>query len=1177
MKIILTLFFVGSAYLVANAQQDLTHVISSAAAHAQFLTDDRGQSVARTDGRSNQVTIGGSNKVNVIYVTTAQDWHQKPSVSLTSGVQATVTLTPCPEGIDGRDDYGVVYVTDARASLSEPVQMTGAGTCRPGASSGSITLVPHRSHAVGYVIGSASSGIYETLAAQRNNQAVGQPGYGSNGNAYIATSPAAGGNAGGVAYAYKVKGSIRIPLNNVFWDGKGSVLECETRDACIDVGKYGPLFLDGLRMVSELDVNGWPIVSTECDTANSSGLDAGHYGMTTITTSKQHAIQVGDIVDVLKTDNSHFWGGSLSTIAGVTRVAGVSEYNVYYPDHNCANGGVGYPTAKTPGYINILNAPILDNKSARLTDIDLGKPGSGNILFAGHFNEGLVVLNDQAAIIDGLISGALTSGRNSSCTITNPYCGSVIYVPGPFINAAVLWVKHANLSLDCAANGIWDLSGNTVHISDSVVQGQAQFGMVLGNRRGGFGNVTLTDVYSESGACTNPDFAADSTMGVYIYGHGKWSGGEGPQGAIPSFATGGSTAYYYWLVANDPELGNSAPLYFGYGAPSGPTQKIFWPRVPDWKSGGPTYTILRGTSVSPTPTLENCLGGSAMACGVVAKSVPQCAGLSCSLTDRVSDASSSAAGIIPANPTYVPDVMFWPGGLIIGGGGKFQWDNHNLMTGAVSLAGDSAPVSNTLTLAGSNPYGYVQALGGNVTLLDEKNSSTLLNTKGRVILERPHGATVYQGHYITLVDSDPLANLSSATKRTTLAGTDTYIGNDVPNAPLTGAGLAVGAPTSITEYINSGPNGHSWQERLTVQGKETKVPAQFDGPVSMLVTCNGCSPFSTPKPEFDDFNRTASGTMSLISRSSGPTWVDAWSPSTSYTAGNVVTSGSASYLATAASTNQAPPNPAYWLNIALGPKWTALLGAWAILPGRITGFITNYASFTSLERENDVNRTYAYYSGASFPADQYIQATVNPANSVVGICTRMSPTKPITAYCAVTGSGALALYRFVKGVGSALYTGAQIAPLSTMKLMAQSNTLSLYVNGVLQTEINDASIASGYPGLYGQNFVTPDNVIDDVYVGSATWSGLVETTTGVYEAGVLNGNAKTYTSRQALKDGTVTHSFSNGFSFTSAATFGCSCTDQTAPNACQATPISASTVQLAGTSSDVVWLSCTGH
>jgi len=143
--------------------------------------------------------------------------------------------------------------------------------------------------------------------------------------------------------------------------------------------------------------------------------------------------------------------------------------------------------------------------------------------------------------------------------------------------------------------------------------------------------------------------------------------------------------------------------------------------------------------------------------------------------------------------------------------------------------------------------------------------------------------------------------------------------------------------------------------------------------------------------------------------------------------------------------------------------------------------------------------------------------------------------------------------------------------------MVQSNTLSLYVNSVLQTELNDASIASGHPGLYGQNLVTPDNLIDDVYVGSATWSGLVETTTGLYEAGVLNGNAKTYVNRQVLKDGVGTHSFSNGFSFTSAAAFGCSCTDQTAPNACQATPVSASSVRLAGAGSDVVWLSCTGH
>ena len=1117
------------------------------------------------------------------FVTTAEDWQQKPGGTLSAGVDAAVALSPCPSGIDGRDDYGVVYITELQTPLSEPVQLTGKGTCRPGAASGTITFTPRNSHSPGYTIGSASSGIYETLAAQRNNQTAGEPGYGANGNGYIVTGPASGGNAGGVAYAYKVKGSIRIPLNNVFWDAKGSLLECETRDSCVDVGDYGPLFLDGLRMVSDLDINGWPIESTECDVNNSSGFDPGQTGMTTITTTVPHGIKVGDIVDVVRTDNSHYWGGSLSTNAGVTRVAGVGSNQVFYPDHNCNNGRKGYGTSRTPGYINILNAPILDRNNLQLSRFDLGKPGSGNTLFAGHFNEGVTILNDQAAVIDGMSPGALSSGRTSSCTTRHPYCGSLIYAPGPFLNAAVLWIKHANLGLACAANGIWALSGNTVHISDSVVQGQPQFGMVLGNRRGGYGNVTLSDVYSEGGNCTNPDSGANSTMGLFVYGQGKWSGGEGPQGAIPKFSTGGPKTYFYWVVVTDPLQGNSAPLFFGESAPSTNTQKIFWPRVPSGAAGAPTYSILRSSAINPTPTLENCLGGSPQSCGLVAKDLPQCEGLSCTFTDSLAHSTSSAADVIPPNPNYVPDTMFWPGGVVIGGNGRFEWDNHNLLAGAFSLAGDAAPVSSTLALPGRNPIGYVQALGGNVTLLDEKNSNSLLDTKGRVIIERPHGSVVYQGHYITLVDSDPLGNLSSATKRTKLDPSDTYIGNDVPNAKLNSAGLALGAPTSITQYIDSGPDGNGWQERLTSNQKEIRVATIFDAPVNALITCNGCSPFSLPPPQSDDFNRTASGAMKITARSSGATWMAPWDENTFYSAGNLVNKEGVTYLAIAAGSSTPPPNTSYWVAISLGPHWTTLSGSWGILPGPFNGttgagrFQSNYASFTSLTLEDGVNRAYAYYSATSFSSDQYIQAKLNPSNSVIGICVRMGTTKPLNAYCVITGSGRTAIAKFVNGKESQLYSGGQVPPSSTVKLMAQSNTLTLYVNGVLQATVSDAAVAHGSPGLYGQNSVTPDNLVDDVYLGDATWSGLLGSTTGLYEAGVLNQSAKTYTNRLALNAGAAVHILANGFHFDSAQTFGCSCTDQTEPKSCQAVPSSATTVNVVGSASDFVWLSCTGH
>jgi hypothetical protein len=81
----------------------------------------------------------------------------------------------------------------------------------------------------------------------------------------------------------------------------------------------------------------------------------------------------------------------------------------------------------------------------------------------------------------------------------------------------------------------------------------------------------------------------------------------------------------------------------------------------------------------------------------------------------------------------------------------------------------------------------------------------------------------------------------------------------------------------------------------------------------------------------------------------------------------------------------------------------------------------------------------------------------------------------------------------------------------------------------------------------------------------------------VYEAGVLTTAEKIYTNTQTLSGGAATHTLANSFTYTSPGTFGCTCTDQTATAACKAVPASATTVTLAGTGSDVLWLSCSGH
>lgn len=81
----------------------------------------------------------------------------------------------------------------------------------------------------------------------------------------------------------------------------------------------------------------------------------------------------------------------------------------------------------------------------------------------------------------------------------------------------------------------------------------------------------------------------------------------------------------------------------------------------------------------------------------------------------------------------------------------------------------------------------------------------------------------------------------------------------------------------------------------------------------------------------------------------------------------------------------------------------------------------------------------------------------------------------------------------------------------------------------------------------------------------------------VYEAGILTNNEKIYTNTQALTAGAATHTLANSFSYTSSGTFGCQCTDQTGANACKAVPASATTVTLAGTGTDTLFLTCSGH
>jgi len=164
----------------------------------------------------------------------------------------------------------------------------------------------------------------------------------------------------------------------------------------------------------------------------------------------------------------------------------------------------------------------------------------------GTFGTYVQVDDDEAFLLDGLDTTLGLVGLRCDATICNP----AIYAPGPFEGfSAVGWLKHLNLSMQCRGNGIDWQSGNTLRVSDSVIQGYAQYGVRAGTRRGGYGGFEMENVYEEVGNCGNPAGQIGHAGAIAQGGRVRITGGEAPSGAAPQFANSGKKDYRYYIVA----------------------------------------------------------------------------------------------------------------------------------------------------------------------------------------------------------------------------------------------------------------------------------------------------------------------------------------------------------------------------------------------------------------------------------------------------------------------------------------------------------------------------------------------------------------------------------------------------------------------------------------------------
>ena len=474
----------------------------------------------------------------------------------------------------------------------------------------------------------------------------------------------------------------------------------------------------------------------------------------------------------------------------------------------------------------------------------------------GSFGSYVQVDDDQAFLLDGL--DTTLGGKGVTC---NPaYCGAYVTAPGPFNRwSAVGWLKHLNLSLQCAGKGVEWLSGNGLRISDSVIQGWSVFGVRVSNQRGGYGGFISENVYYEASP-TCKDYSPLGNVGnTAILAEGvqvKLSGlaANGASGVFPNWgAKSGSHDWLYWVVPVHSKFGEGVPLPAGHALTSGTgSVRGMFPKI----AGASSYKVLKidwdGHSTRPYPE------GSGK---YLVTTVQQgsCATLTCPFTDNGGELSSYTNGAedLSAN-LYMPRLDFWPGAIVISPLADMSTATYpNLapplqadVLGAGAIVSTVPPgavtgVANVLIATGATPPAaanlealHTNATGGipGATILKAANGLQTAESghKGRLNFGH-HGQAVGFTPLITLGDSNWGKTWATANHRPVADANDLDLGYEGNIDTFYSR-----AQSEVREYVGKIPDGNP-QEKLTVAAKTFNVPVTINGNLTVTGKCVGCS------------------------------------------------------------------------------------------------------------------------------------------------------------------------------------------------------------------------------------------------------------------------------------------------------------------------------------------------
>ncbi len=661
---------------------------------------------------SNDSSSNGPSTTPVVN-TSKYSWQQTPGGTTALQVGAnTVTLTPCPKGVNGTDQWHFLYISDA--GTPEAILITG-GSCVSGAPTGTVEFTAAYSHPATYKIESATGGVQEAL-----NDAITPKSDGQNSRSVLI----APGD-----YLFHARLSIRASSVNV--SVSGATITCAMQDTCIMLGDpsnsndFQAITLDGLRVRPGIPHGTWTAVE----------------------------------------DNAE--GSEISNMGTASN-------------------------------------PVPTNSFGHLVQVD----------------------NDQAAHIDRLT--ATLDYSWSRCD--SSFCSSAIYGPGPpDVNAGVIWIANSNLSFQCGANGIDNFDGNTLHVSDSVVQGYTQFGVRSYAIYSDNPSVIFNNVYEEVGNCSNPLGTGIAGL-IVMGGFAEVSGGTGPVGKLPQYANTGNIQYNYYVIVRSSTLGVSPAFLAGTATTngSGPIP-ISWNQI--GRQGTIIYDVLRTTGTSGDAPFGT--GNFAVAVGVTTSS---CSNQVCSFVDNAG--STPSLYTVAPHPNYAPTLRLWPGGVILtqigdnGTGGGARYYSQTAQTSFVNAGGAEQPSVFAQECDDEDNGSAIWMQCGGGTSPDRATVLQLgvrggypSGLKGRLILETPIDGDLGATHLITLSDSNPAKTQATLGNRPTWDPTDTFIGTDqLGEQNYFNTQLSFGSPVSISNYIANVGDGINWLERLTANLKSFKVP-----------------------------------------------------------------------------------------------------------------------------------------------------------------------------------------------------------------------------------------------------------------------------------------------------------------------------------------------------------------